>query len=122
MNLGRHPGFITTHPSFAPRKSENSQKTWDYLGGVRITWDDCLCPENLSNPSWSRFTSLSARCRSKRWSYQKIADVLTREKGLAVSANAIFSFVKVRAKRRSLYALPPLESPPSFPAATTQGA
>ena len=58
--------------------------------------------------------------RSKRWSYQKIADVLTREKGLAVSANAIFSFVKVRAKRRSLYALPPLESPPSFPAATTK--
>jgi hypothetical protein len=40
MNLGCHPGFITTHPSFAPRKSENSQKTWDYLGGVRITWDD----------------------------------------------------------------------------------
>ncbi len=45
--------------------------------------------------------------RSKRWSYQKIAAVLTHEKGLTVSANAIFSFVKVRAKRRKLYALPP---------------
>ena len=57
--------------------------------------------------------------RSKRWSYQKIADVLTNEKGLAVSANAIFSFVKVRAKRRKLYALPPLETPPSFSSAST---
>ena len=38
----------------------------------------------------------------------------------STSANAVFSFVKVRAKRRSLYALPPLESPPSFPAATTK--
>jgi hypothetical protein len=53
--------------------------------------------------------------RSKRWSYQKIADVLTHEKGLPVSANAVFSFVKVRAKRRRLYALPPLDTPPSFP-------
>ena len=58
--------------------------------------------------------------RSKRWSYQKIADVLTHEKGLPVSANAVFSFVKVRAKRRRLYALPPLETPPSFPSATTK--
>ena len=47
--------------------------------------------------------------RSKRWSYQKIAKVITNEKGLSVSANAVFSFVKVRAKRRRLYALPPLE-------------
>ena len=55
--------------------------------------------------------------RSKRWSYQKIAEALTNEKGLSVSANAVFSFVKVRAKRRRLYALPPLETP--FPSATT---
>lgn len=48
--------------------------------------------------------------RAKRWSYQKIAEVLTQERGLSVSANAVFSFVKVRAKRRKLYALPPLEA------------
>ena len=48
--------------------------------------------------------------RSKRWSYQKIAEVLTNEKILSVSANAVFSFVKVRAKRRRLYALPLLET------------
>ncbi len=48
--------------------------------------------------------------RSKRWSYQKIAEVITQEKGLPVSANAVFSFVKVRAKRRAILAvtLPPL--------------
>ena len=57
--------------------------------------------------------------RCKRRSYQKIAEVLTHEKSLPVSANAVFSFVKVRAKRRKLYALPPLETPPSFPSATT---
>lgn len=49
--------------------------------------------------------------RSKRWSYQKIAEALTKEKGFSVSANTVFSFVKVRAKRRRLYMLPPLESP-----------
>jgi hypothetical protein len=40
--------------------------------------------------------------RFKRWSYQKIAQVLTNEKVFPVSANAVFSFVKVRAKRRRL--------------------
>ncbi len=49
--------------------------------------------------------------RSKRWSYQKIAEALTTEKGIPVSANTVFSFVKVRAKQRRLYTLPPLESP-----------
>ena len=51
--------------------------------------------------------------RSKRWSYQKIAEALTKEKGVSVSANTVFSFVKVRARRRRLYTLPPLESPSS---------
>ena len=119
MNLGRHPGFITTHPSFAPRKSENSQK----LG---IIWEEFASLGMIPMPGkpfqskLEPFYEFIRESRSKRWSYQKIADVLTREKGLVVSANAVFSFVKVRAKRRSLYALPPLESPPSFPAATTK--
>lgn len=53
--------------------------------------------------------------RSKRWSYQKIAETLTKEEGIPVSANTVFSFVKVRAKRRRLYTLPPLESPSTSP-------
>jgi hypothetical protein len=67
-----------------------------------------------------RFYEFIREGRSKRWSYQKIAEVITHEKGLPVSANAVFSFVKVRAKRRRLYALPPLETPPSVPAATAK--
>lgn len=50
--------------------------------------------------------------RAKRWSYKKIAETLTREKGLPISANAVFSYVKVRAKKRRLYALPLLETSP----------
>lgn len=56
------------------------------------------------------FHEFIRECRTKRWSYQKIAEVLTAEKHLPVSANAVFSFVKVRAKRRRLYTLPPLEA------------
>ena len=60
--------------------------------------------------------------RSKRWSYQKIAEVITHEKGLPVSANAVFSFVKVRAKRRRLYALPPLGDAAVLPSRHHKGA
>lgn len=44
--------------------------------------------------------------REKQWSYRKIAEALGTEHGLNVSANAIFSFVKVRAKRRHVFTLP----------------
>lgn len=56
------------------------------------------------------FHEFIRECRAKRWSYQKIAEVLTAEKHLPVSPNTVFSFVKVRAKRRRVYTLPPLES------------
>ena len=56
------------------------------------------------------FYEFIRECRAKRWSYQKIAEVLTIEKNLPVGANTVFSFVKVRAKRRRVYTLPPLES------------
>lgn len=64
------------------------------------------------------FYEFIRECRIKRWSYQKIAEVLTTEKHLPVSANTVFSFVKVRAKRRRLYTLPALEAVVSstFPA------
>jgi hypothetical protein len=45
-------------------------------------------------------------CRAKRWSYARIAEAITREHTMSVSANAVFSFVKVRAKGRKLYTLP----------------
>jgi hypothetical protein len=45
-------------------------------------------------------------CRAKRWSYARIAEAITREHTMSVSANAVFSFVKVRARGRKLYTLP----------------
>ena len=46
-------------------------------------------------------------CRAKRWSYPRIAAALREEHGLSAAPSTIFSFVKVRANRRRLYALPP---------------
>ena len=45
-------------------------------------------------------------CRTKRWSYARIAAALGAEHGLKVTGNSVFSFVKVRAKGRKLYTLP----------------
>jgi len=62
------------------------------------------------------FHEFIRECRVKRWSYCKIAEALGSEHGLSVSANAVFSFVKVRTKHRKLYALPPapVSPPPSL--------
>ena len=50
-------------------------------------------------------------CRAKRWSYPRIAAALWEDHGLSVAPSTIFSFVKVRAKRRRVYALPPSDEP-----------
>lgn len=52
------------------------------------------------------FYAFIRECRTKRWSYARIAEAITRDHGMSVSANAVFSFVKVRAKGRKLYTLP----------------
>jgi hypothetical protein len=52
------------------------------------------------------FYGFIRECRTKRWSYARIAETITRDHGMSVSANAVFSFVKVRAKGRKLYTLP----------------
>jgi hypothetical protein len=50
-------------------------------------------------------------CCAKRWSYPRIATALREQYGLSVAPSTIFSFVKVRAKQRRLYALPPSDEP-----------
>lgn len=56
-------------------------------------------------------------CRSKRWSYPRIAAALREQFGLSASPSTIFNFVKVRARRRSVYTLPDdLPVSPSVPA------
>jgi hypothetical protein len=49
-------------------------------------------------------------CRAKRWSYPRIAEALREQHGLSAAPSTIFSFVKVRAKRRRLYELPPSDA------------
>ena len=52
-------------------------------------------------------------CREKRWSYPRIAAAITADHGIKVSANAVFSFVKVRSKNRRIFALPEAKPPPA---------
>ncbi len=60
------------------------------------------------------FWEFIRECRAKRWSYPRIAAALREIHGLSAAPSTIFSFVKVRAKRRRLYALPPSEESPVF--------
>jgi hypothetical protein len=48
-------------------------------------------------------------CRAKRWTYPRIAEALQKEHNLKAAVSTIFNFVKVRARKRSVYALPPKE-------------
>jgi hypothetical protein len=49
-------------------------------------------------------------CRNKRWTYPRIAAALLEKHNLKVGATTIFDFVKVRARKRTVYALPPKEN------------
>jgi hypothetical protein len=53
------------------------------------------------------FYDFIRECRANRWSYVRIAQAITRDHGMKVCPGTVFSFVKVRAKNRTLYALPP---------------
>ncbi len=55
-------------------------------------------------------------CRAQRMSYPRIAAELQARFGLKTAPANIFSFVKVRTRRRPIYALPPPE-PAHAPAA-----
>ena len=48
--------------------------------------------------------------RCQRWSYPRIAEALHKEHGMTVAPSTIFSFVKVRAKGRNVFALPSREA------------
>lgn len=53
------------------------------------------------------FYDFIRECRMKRWTYARIAEALTLDHGIAVCPTTVFSFVRVRARKRKLYALPP---------------
>ena len=76
-------------------------------------------PASTRNPAFQSkletYREFIRECRAKRWSYPRIAAALREEHGLSAAPSTIFSFVKVRAKRRRLYALPPSDDPRVIP-------
>jgi hypothetical protein len=68
-------------------------------------------PTSTRNPAFQSklepYREFIRECRAKRWSYLRITTALWKDYGLSVAPSTIFSFVKVRAKRRRLYTLPP---------------
>jgi hypothetical protein len=76
-------------------------------------------PASTRNPAFQSKLEPYGECRAKRWSYPRIAAALREEHGLSAAPSTIFSFVKVRAKRRHLYALPPSDDPRVIPSIQT---
>ncbi len=54
-------------------------------------------------------------CRDREMSYPQIAAELRARFGLSAAPSTIFAFVKVRARRRAVFALPPRESTATVP-------
>ena len=54
-------------------------------------------------------------CRAQEMSYPRIAVELRTRFGLSAAPSTIFAFVKVRARRRSVFALPARESAVTVP-------
>jgi hypothetical protein len=65
-------------------------------------------PSSPGKPFQSKlepFGDLIRDLRRKRKSYREIQDILREEHGITASRSTIFSFVKVRSKRRKLYSM-----------------
>ena len=76
-------------------------------------------PVSTRNPAFQSkldpYREFIRGCRAKRWSYPRIAAALQEIHHVSVAPSTIFSFVKVRSKRRRLYALPPSDDPRVIP-------
>jgi IS30 family transposase len=62
-------------------------------------------PASTRNPAFQSklepYREFIRECRAKRWSYPRIAAALQESHGLSAAPSTIFSFVKVRARRRT---------------------
>ena len=76
-------------------------------------------PASTRNPAFQSklepYREFIRECRAKRWSYPRIAAALRETHGLSAAPSTIFSFVKVRAKRRRPLRASALGRYPSFP-------
>ena len=52
------------------------------------------------------YTDLIRQLRQRRWTYQRIAAALCDEFGVSVAPSTVHHFVKVRAKKKDVAALP----------------
>jgi hypothetical protein len=100
------------------RRYESAKGRSNFFEYIRMPSNElgeCSMPKpplaSTRNPAFQSklepYREFIRECRAKRWSYPRIATALREDHGLSVAPSTIFSFVKVRAKRRRLYALPP---------------
>ena len=116
MTLERHSGSISQYPSSRPRNDvaalEFSRiRSNCYRKGSTAGGPSCLKPPPASsrNPAFQSklepYREFIRECRSKRWSYPRNRRLPSQGDSRSERcSNAFFSFVKVRAKRRRLYA------------------
>jgi transposase len=122
MPLERHSRGISKHSS---RTCQTVRRRSNFLESARALSNEQHCrkpaampkppPASTRNPAFQSklepYREFIRECRAKRWSYPRIAAALREFHGLSAAPSTIFSFVKVRAKRRRLYALPSDDSP-----------
>jgi hypothetical protein len=65
-------------------------------------------PEKPPRSKLEPYRELIRELRLKRWSYREIAALFEEKLKLAVAPSTLHNFVKVRAKQRSVLAIPPL--------------
>jgi hypothetical protein len=111
--------FISNRPS---RRYEKPKSPSNFFECIRMLSNELgehsmaePPPASTRNPAFQSklepYREFIRECRAKRWSYPRIATALWEDHSLSVAPSTIFSFVKVRAKRRRLYALPPSDEP-----------
>jgi hypothetical protein len=64
------------------------------------------------------YAELIRGLRQRRWTYRQITDALRTQFGVVVAPSTVFAFVKVRARRKAGFALPPPVAASAAPTAT----
>jgi len=64
------------------------------------------------------YAELIRSLRQRRWTYRQITDALRTQFRVVVAPSTVFAFVKVRARRKAGFVLPPPVTPPGVPNAT----
>jgi hypothetical protein len=119
MLFERHSIPISDRPSRRCETREARSNFFEFIRMLSNQLGEHSMPEqppaSTRNPAFQSklepYRGFILECRAKRWSYPRIATALREQHSLSVAPSTIFSFVKVRAKQRRLYALPPSDEP-----------